>query len=92
MIAKLTKQMDHLQVSAGTPTTQDNPNNNRQQNGQHNPRTRKCSHCNGTDHGQFDCPTMPSWRKEDKPAKNGPKEKTVENTLYKWCDKCNLGK
>ena len=92
MIAKLTKQMDHLQVSAGTPTTQGNSNNNGQQNGQQTPRTRKCGHCSGTGHGQFDCPTMPSWRKEDKPASNGPKEKTVENTLYKWCEKCNLGK
>ena len=91
-IAKLTKQMDHLKVSGGTSNPQSNSNNNGHQNGQPNSRNRKCFHCNSKEHVQFDCPTMPSWRKDGKPTDNGPKDRTVESTLYKWCEKCNAGK
>ena len=82
MIVKLTGQMDHLKVSAGTSTP---PSNNT--GGNNNRNQRKCYHCNSKDHIQFDCPTIAAWRKEEKPTDSGPKEKTVGNVIYKYGSK-----
>ena len=84
MIAKLTRQMDHLKVSAETSRP---PRNNN--GGDNNRNQRKCYHCNITDHVQFDCPTIAAWRKEEKPTDNEPKEKTVVNVLYEYYSKCH---
>jgi hypothetical protein len=78
--------MDHLKVLSGTTTSQSN------NNGGNSTRTRKCYHCNGTDHAPFNCPNIAAWRKEEKPKDNEPQEKTVESVLYKYCGKCRQGK
>jgi len=85
MIAKLTKQMDHLQVSSSTSTPQSNNSEGS------NNRTKKCYLCNGTGHSPFKCPNIPAWRTDEKPKDSDPKEKKVDNVTYKYCAKCRRG-
>ena len=77
--------MDHLQVSGNTSTLQ---SNNSEVN---NNRVRKCYLCNGTGHSPFKCPNIPAWRTDEKPKDSDPKEKKVDNVIYKYCGKCRQG-